>query len=187
MEIVNRLQVRNREELRRWFEANHRTADCCWVAVKRGRPEGSGTFWYLDAVEEALCFGWIDSTLKRTPDGQPLQRFTPRKAGSRWTELNKARFRRMERMGRMTDAGRAVFPDTEFVLPDDIRAALEAVPEAWRHFQEFPPLYRRIRVDNILRVRKNRELFEQRLARLIETATRGVTYGAWDDFGRLSE
>lgn len=69
MEIHNFLGITLRAELRAWLEQNHRTAAECWVAVKRGRPKEDNTFWYIDAVEEALCFGWIDSTTKRLPDG----------------------------------------------------------------------------------------------------------------------
>ena len=69
----------------------------CWVAVKRGRPVDDGTFWYIDAVEEAMCFGWIDSTTKKTEDGVTVQRLAPRRKGSLWSELNKERCRRMER------------------------------------------------------------------------------------------
>jgi hypothetical protein len=73
--------------------------------VKRGRPIDNGTFWYIDAVEEAMCFGWIDSTTKKMDNGITAQRLAPRRKGSLWSELNKERCRRMERLGRMTDAG----------------------------------------------------------------------------------
>jgi uncharacterized protein YdeI (YjbR/CyaY-like superfamily) len=65
------------------------------------------TLPYLDIVEEALCFGWIDSTLKRLPDGRLAQRLSPRRKGSNWTELNRARCKELEERGLMTDAGRA--------------------------------------------------------------------------------
>ena len=62
---VSLLNIKNRFEFRSWLEENHKTAAECWLAVKRGRPKEDGTFWYIDAVEEALCFGWIDSTVKK--------------------------------------------------------------------------------------------------------------------------
>lgn len=65
MEIVNLLEAKSRVELREWLIRNYRTETECWVVVKRGRPKDDGTFWYIDAVEEAMCFGWIDSTTKR--------------------------------------------------------------------------------------------------------------------------
>ena len=111
MEFKNLLKAQNRDELRQWLTENHSKESECWGIVKRGRPIDSETFWYIDAVEEALCFGWIDSTTKRLKNGVAAQRLSPRRKGSLWSELNKERCRRMERLGRMTDAGRAVLPD----------------------------------------------------------------------------
>jgi len=68
MEINNLLEAKSRVELREWLMQNHDKATECWVVVKRGRPKEDGTFWYIDAVEEALCFGWIDSTTKKIAD-----------------------------------------------------------------------------------------------------------------------
>ena len=65
MEIHNLLDVKSRAELREWLIQNHKTEKECWVVVKRGKPTDDNTFWYIDAVEEALCFGWIDSTTKK--------------------------------------------------------------------------------------------------------------------------
>ncbi|WP_305257536.1 YdeI family protein, partial [uncultured Duncaniella sp.] len=120
--------------------------------------------WYLDAVEEALCFGWIDSTLKCV-NGVALQRFGPRRNSGCWTELNKERCRRLESLGMMTDSGRKVCPDLdkEFVIDRDILDAFMANPVAWSNFRSFHPLYQRVRIDNIQRKKTSRELFESRL------------------------
>lgn len=80
MEIVNLLEAKSRMELREWLIRNYRTETECWVVVKRGRPKDDGTFWYIDAVEEALCFGWIDSMTKRMDDGRTIQKLCPRRA-----------------------------------------------------------------------------------------------------------
>ena len=106
MEITNLLQFAEREELRRWLEQNHSTGRCCWVVMYRAKRPEWDAIAYLDVVEEALCFGWIDSTLKRLPDGRLAQRLSPRRKGSHWTELNKQRCADLERRGLMTDAGR---------------------------------------------------------------------------------
>lgn len=106
MEITNLLQFAEREELRRWLEQNHLTERCCWVVMYRAKRPEWDAIAYLDVVEEALCFGWIDSTLKRMPDGRLVQRLSPRRKGSHWTELNKERCADLERRGLMTDAGR---------------------------------------------------------------------------------
>ena len=152
MEFKNLLNAKNRNELRQWLLINHNREAECWIVVKRGRPVDDKTFWYIDAVEEAMCFGWIDSTTKKMDNGITAQRLTPRRKGSVWSELNKERCQRMERLGKMTDAGRAVLPDmTEkgFIIDKDILKALQADPEVWANFQNFPPLYRRVRIDTI--------------------------------------
>ena len=74
MEIHNLLDVKSRAELREWLIKNHKTEKECWVVVKRGRPTDDNTFWYIDAVEEALCFGWIDSTTKKIADDVTAQK-----------------------------------------------------------------------------------------------------------------
>ena len=122
MEIDNLLEFGDRRQLREWLEGNHATAGHCWVAAFRSRrPDGVATgvavfsdcvekdraLPYLDIVEEALCFGWIDSTNKRLPDGRLAQRLSPRRKGSHWTQLNKDRCRDLEARGLMTPAGRA--------------------------------------------------------------------------------
>ena len=107
MEVTNLLTFTSREQLREWFMKNHLTEKCCWVACNRSKAMKPDTLPYLDIVEEALCFGWIDSTLKKLPDGRLAQRLSPRRKGSNWTELNRARCKELEERGLMTDAGRA--------------------------------------------------------------------------------
>lgn len=82
MDFNNLLSVRNRDELRNWLSENYDKEDECWVIVKRGRPTNNDTFWYIDAVEEAICFGWIDSTIKKTENGLTAQRLAPRRKNS---------------------------------------------------------------------------------------------------------
>ena len=74
MTVKEILPITSRKEFRKWLENNHSVKHECWIAVKRGKTTPDDTLWYLDAVEEALCFGWIDSTLKCV-DGVALQRF----------------------------------------------------------------------------------------------------------------
>lgn len=101
----NVLPLSDAESFRRWLEANHDSQKECWLELRRGRPTDPDGFYYLDAVEVALCFGWIDSTQKIVGDRR-LQRFSPRTPKGPWSELNKERVRRLERLGLMTDAGR---------------------------------------------------------------------------------
>lgn len=106
MEIVNLLQFSQCSELRRWFEENHDKVKECWIVMFRSKRPEWAAIPYIDVVEEALCFGWIDSTLKRMPDGRLAQRLSPRRAKSHWTQLNKDRCAELESRGLMTEAGR---------------------------------------------------------------------------------
>ena len=186
MVLLNLMFIQNRDELRTWLEGNHSIESECWVPVKKGKPPAEG-LWYVDAVEEALCFGWIDSTLKKLPDGTNIQKIMPRSIKSHWSELNKERARRMERLGLMTDAGRKVCPplDDPFIIEPDILDAMQKDKNVWENFIAFPPLYQRIRIDNIQSYRKNEKQFSQRLQKLIDTSRLKIMYGQWNDYGRL--
>lgn len=187
MEKQNILQIQTRNEFRQWLETHHATENVCWVCVKRGRPSDDDTFWYLDAVEEALCFGWIDSRLKSL-NGALMQCFTPRKRNSPWSELNKERVRRLEKLGLMTDAGRRVLPPMgarSFRIDKEVEAALKA-SRAWTKFKSFPPLYQRIRAYNVAFYKKRDPLmYQQALTHLIEETKKGRMFGEWNDYGRL--
>jgi len=182
MDHPSPIQVSDRSGFRSWLSENHDTAADCWVHVVFG-SSGDG-LTYLDALEEALCFGWIDSTKTKDPDGRVCQRFSPRRKGSSWTELNRARCARLERLGLMTDAGRAVMPDPDepFVIEDDILAALKEDPRVWEYMESFPELYVRVRIYNIQHYKAERE---QRLQKFIEYTRRGEMFGEWNDGGRL--
>lgn len=182
----NILDIHNRLDFRDWLMSNSMTERECWIAVKRGKTPPADVIWYLDSVEEALCFGWIDSTVKNV-DGVTLQRFSPRTKSGKWTELNKERCRRLERLGLMTDRGRAACPDleAEFEILPEIIEVFSTHPVAWDNFKSFPSLYQRVRIDNIQRNKANRELFDSRLQKLIEASERGEMIGDWHDFGRL--
>lgn len=183
----NILKVTSRTEFRQWLINHSTTEKECWVTVKRGAPSIDGVFYYIDAVEEALCFGWIDSTV-RNIEGVVMQRFSPRRKNSHWTSLNKERVRRLEKMGLMTDAGRAVLPEMnidQFKMDEDLEDALKKAG-VWTQFQEFHPLYKRIRTHNVLFARKRScEAYHKALAHLIEKTRKGKMYGEWNDYGRL--
>ncbi|MBO5829690.1 MAG: hypothetical protein J6R59_14735 [Paludibacteraceae bacterium] len=106
MQIINLLHLSSRSELRAWLEANHEKERCCWVVTYRHKPSEWHAIPYIEVVEEALCFGWIDSTLKRMEDGRLIQRLSPRQPKSHWTQLNIDRCKSLEERGLMTDAGR---------------------------------------------------------------------------------
>lgn len=184
--MENLLNVTTREALRNWLKSNCTTEKCCWVIVSISpKPD---TLLYLDAVEEALCFGWIDGIKKRNMEGQLVQRLSPRAKKSSWTELNKERVRRLEKIGLMTDEGRKVLPnlyDNDFKMDEMIEKKLKEADLAYENFMKFPELYRRIRIDTISQVKNQPELYKKRLDKLIENSKNGKMYGAWNDNGRL--
>lgn len=183
----NILDVKNRQEFREWLIHNAESETECWIEVKRGTPVDNSIFYYLDAVEEALCFGWIDSTQKFV-DGVRLQRFSPRKKNSPWTELNKERVRRLEKLGFMTDAGRAVLPlmgVRSFKVDADIEKAMKQA-RVWSKFKAFPPLYQRIRAYNVEFYKtRDKAAYNRALEHLIAETKKGKMFGNWNDYGRL--
>ena len=113
MEVKNLLTFTDRRGLREWLQRNHLSEKCCWVACNRSKTAKPDTLPYLEIVEEALCFGWIDSTLKKLPDGRLAQRLSPRRKGSHWTELNRQRCYDLERRGLMMEYGRKALKETQ--------------------------------------------------------------------------
>ena len=186
-EVTNALDIKTRAEFRAWLMEHAYSEKECWVCCKRGKPIDEEHFWYLDAVEEALCFGWIDSTLTKI-NSVSMQRFSPRQKKSPWTELNKERVRRLEYRGLMTDAGRAVLPamgPRSFKADPEIMQALKKA-RVWSKFKAFPPLYQRVRLYNLSFYKdRNMKEYEPALQNLIEKTRQGKTYGEWNDYGRL--
>lgn len=183
MMIDRTIETPTRRQWREWLSDNHATEKYVWLISTKEQPEQ-----YVDFVEEALCFGWVDSTRKKTDDGRLAQRYSPRSKKSNWTELNKERVRRMERLGLMTAAGRAALPDMRpeaFVVDEDIAAELRQDEALYRHYLALPELYVRIRIDNIQSVRGDPALFRSRLDKFIENTREGKLYGQWHDDGRL--
>lgn len=107
MKVGKTLYVTNREKWREWLEKFHHKEKEIWLVFYR-KDSGKVSIHYNDAVEEALCFGWIDSIEKGIDHERIAQRFTPRKSKSQWSETNKERVRRLIKEGKMTPAGLAV-------------------------------------------------------------------------------
>lgn len=188
MEPKTILDFSTRSELRNWLTDNHDSHREIWVVCNRsGRSDREG-LPYLDIVYEALCFGWIDSTIK-TRGSITLQRLTPRKKGSHWTELNKERCRYLERAGLMTDAGRTVLPDNmgeELCKDENILALLKTDKAFTENFAKLPSLYKRVRIGNMrLKHCKDPDIYRRRLEKFVDCTRRGITYGEWNDGGKL--
>lgn len=166
MEIGETLYVTDRKEWRAWLKKNHRRASEIWLIYYR-KSSGKPRIEYNDAVEEALCFGWIDSIEKGIDNERFAQRFTPRKPRSNWSETNKVRVRRLIEEGKMTKAGleaaARALEDAEPDIAPDILEALKKDKETWQNFSNFSPTYRTIRIGWIEAARSRPEVFEQRL------------------------
>jgi len=108
MKIGKTLYVTNRADWRKWLKKNHKKEPEIWLIYFR-KSTGKPRIEYSDAVEEALCYGWIDSIEKRIDEERLAQRFTPRRPNSNWSESNKERMKKLIKNGKMTPAGLAVF------------------------------------------------------------------------------
>jgi uncharacterized protein YdeI (YjbR/CyaY-like superfamily) len=179
MEITKTLYVTDREEWRAWLEENHAREKEIWLVYYR-KGSGKGRIPYNDAVEEALCFGWIDSTNKSIDEERLAQRFSPRSPKSGFSPMNKERVRRLIEQGRMTQAGLDMLGDAlegEFEVPADIEEALRADVQVWENFQQFPESYKRIRVGWIDGARHRPEEFEKRLRYFVKMTRQGKRFG----------
>jgi len=149
MEVGRTLEVSTAKAWRAWLRRNHRRETEIWLVYRR-KSSGKPTIAYSDAVEEAMCFGWIDRIVKPVDAERRAQRFTPRRPKSPVSPLNLERVRRLVQEGRMRKAGLDAIggapPAHCLRLAPDIRSALRADPETWRNFCTFPLAYRVIRV-----------------------------------------
>jgi uncharacterized protein YdeI (YjbR/CyaY-like superfamily) len=178
------LEVADRAELRAWLEANHATSAGVRLSVgKKGNDVTSLT--YEDLVEEALCFGWIDSTASRLDADRFAMRLVPRKHGGTWARSNKERVERLIADGLMRPAGLAVIEaakadgswtsidDVEDMLvPDDLAAALAAEPDAQRFWDALPPGQRKLTFRWIGSA-KRAETRARRVSETVQTAIEG--------------
>ncbi|CAH1203771.1 hypothetical protein PAECIP111893_02064 [Paenibacillus plantiphilus] len=186
MEIDNLIAVKSREELRMWLQENCKTEKSCWVVISMTpKPD---MLLYLDAVEECLCVGWIDGVKKKISETKVAQRLSPRSKKSSWTELNKERVRRLEKLGLMRDEGRKVLPAMDpdsFTIDRIIEHRLKEDRQVYDHFLAFPALYNRVRIDTIQSIQNQPELFKSRLDKFIANTKDNKMYGQWHDNGRL--
>ncbi len=178
MELGKTLHVDNRQEWRDWLAKNNGRARDIWLVFYR-KASAKTSISYDDAVEEALCYGWIDSQVKNVDTESYAQRFTPRRAGSPISEMNRVRVRRLIERGLMTPIGLAALGDisTVFQAPDDILRELQKDPVVWKNFQDFPETYRNIRLAFVAGARKRPAEFERRLRHLIKMTAQNKQFG----------
>jgi uncharacterized protein YdeI (YjbR/CyaY-like superfamily) len=144
-----RIQLDSRADWRAWLEGHHERATGVWLVTWKART-GRQTISYEAAVEEALCFGWIDGKTGRVDDERTMIRYSPRRPGSVWARSNRERVARLEEAGLMAEAGRRVVEAARsdgswarleaaeaMVVPDDLAVALAERPGAGEHFDAY--------------------------------------------------
>ena len=159
----------NRKDWRKWLADNFDTADGVWFVFPT-KSSSEKSIVYNDAVEEALCFGWIDSTIKSLDKEHKIQRFTPRNPKSTYSQANKERLKWLleHKMIHLEfeDKIRTVL-SVPFVFPNDIIDRLKEDERIWKNYQSFSDPYKRIRIAYIEAARKRPEEFEKRLNNFI--------------------
>ncbi len=148
---IKTLEVRTRLEWRRWLEEHHNSVSEVWLIFHKLHT-GETFLTYGDAVEEALCYGWIDSIVRRLDDARYARKFTPRQADSQWSTANRRRYADLELRGLLAVAGLNRAPTigngdaprpSDSEIPSYIERALRANPRAWECFKRLAPSYRR--------------------------------------------
>jgi uncharacterized protein YdeI (YjbR/CyaY-like superfamily) len=179
------LTVTDRARWRAWLEKHHDKESEIWLVYYR-KASGKPRISYNDSVEEALCFGWIDSVQKGIDDQRLAQRFTPRKRVGGLSEINKQRVRRLVSEGKMTPAGMAVIGDAleerPLTLSADVERALRKDPDTWKFFQAFPEPYKQLRIAWIESARRRPEEFDKRLRHFVKMTTRNKRFGWVKEF-----
>lgn len=168
-----------RADWRAWLEKNHATEKSVWL-ILYNKNSGVPTVNYDEAVEEALCFGWIDGVVNKRDDVSRVQYFTPRKPKSNWSRLNKTRAERLIAEGQMQPAGlnmielaketgtwNALDAVEDLIPPDDLRRALEARPGAWENWETLSRSLRRGLLEQLLNT-KRAETRERKIADWVE-------------------
>lgn len=143
------LDLRSRQEWRDWLAKHHDARTEIWLVYHK-KHTGVACLSYADSVEEALCYGWVDSLIKRLDEDRYARKFTPRKADSRWSEINRRRYADLAELGLLAAPGLARPPtDRGYVqtqpatLPAYIESRLKRNKRAWKNFASLAPSYRR--------------------------------------------
>ena len=164
----------DRNEWRKYLAEHFETATEIWFVFPM-RESGEKSLSYNDAVEEALCFGWIDSTIKHIDELHRAQRFTPRRKGNPYSQPNIERLIWLDAHHMIHPAVReGILPviQAQFVFPDDIIDALRQDEAVWENYQKFSDPYKRIRIAYIEAARNRPEEFRKRLDSFIEKTRR---------------
>ena len=184
MELGKTLYVTNRKQWRSWLVKNHNKEKEIWLVYYR-KSSGKKRIPYNDAVEEELCYGWIDGIVKGIDEERFAQRFTPRRSNSVLSQLNKERIHRLIEEKKMTVKGlnavKHVFDSSskysKCIIKDDILRLLKEDKKTWENFRKFPESYKRIRIEWIEGARTRPELFKKRLDYFLKMTAKNKRYG----------
>jgi uncharacterized protein YdeI (YjbR/CyaY-like superfamily) len=179
MNLENALYFKDREEWRKWLAENHAGANAVWLLHYK-KHSGIQCISLAEAVEEAICFGWIDSRMKSIDTEKYMLKFSPRRPKSVWSKINRERAERMIAEGRMTAAGRAVIEiakkngnwDAAYTnavrdeMPPDLKEALTLVPSASKNFEGFANSYRNMYIGWVTGA-KTLETRQKRIAEIV--------------------
>lgn len=175
------------EQWRKWLDQHHDSESEVWLTFHK-QHTGVASIAYLDALDEALCVGWVDSLVKRLDDARYARKFTPRRANSRWPDINRKRYAALKASGRLkpsginrapTDRGYDTRParfQMPATIPQHIQAAFKKHPAAWRYFEGLTPSQRRQYIGWIQSA-KREETRARRLKEAIRLLKRGQPLG----------
>jgi uncharacterized protein YdeI (YjbR/CyaY-like superfamily) len=183
------IYFKDRMEWRKWLRENHSTSDEVWVRYYK-KPSGKVSVKYSEAVEEALCYGWIDGKIKRINDDYYIQRFTQRRPTSRWSQYNIDRVNKLIEQGQMTPAGLKAYQrllerpelgytnrrDGELTIPEDLMDSFRKNPTAYSNFMKFSQSGRRIYIE-WLNNSKKKETRLRRILKIIDNSERSIRPG----------
>jgi uncharacterized protein YdeI (YjbR/CyaY-like superfamily) len=182
--LLKTLDVRTRRAWRKWLETHHDCEAEVWLVFHK-RHTGVGSIPYEDAVEEALCFGWVDSLVRRLDDDRYARKFTPRKEDSKWSTANRRRYAELKSRGLLAEPGLKRPPTSRSgdaprpsasVIPSGIKVRLQADARAWRFFEQLAPSYRRAFIGWIEAARRP-ETRERRLREAVALLAAGKKLG----------
>lgn len=179
MEVTNTLYVTNRDDWRNWLEEHYSEETEIWLVYYR-KESGKPRLPYNEAIEEALCFGWIDSIVRTIDQQRFAQRFTPRKSTSKYSQTNKERMKKLIKRGKVIPEVLANLGNVDletFDYPDDIMAALREDEQTWENFQSYSGSYQRIRIAYIDGARDRPGEYEKRLGHLLKMTEQNKQFG----------
>ncbi len=179
MEISKTLYVTNRDDWRNWLQEHYKSESEIWLVYYR-KQAGKPRIPYNEAVEEALCFGWIDSIVKNIDQERYAQRFSPRKPNSEISQTNKERLKKLIAQGKVMPEVLRSLEDVDlegFEYPADIMAAIRENERAWENFQSYSGSYQRIRIAYVDGARKRPGEYDKRLKHLIKMTEQNKQFG----------